>query len=63
MVAKIIDGAIIAQDVLNEVADRLREAREKVPGFSVTLAVVQVLFDIFNKLLRRWGIVSIRPFI
>uniref|UniRef100_A0A914KZS2 C-1-tetrahydrofolate synthase, cytoplasmic n=2 Tax=Meloidogyne TaxID=189290 RepID=A0A914KZS2_MELIC len=42
MVAKLINGTAIAQEVLDEVAARLKETRAKVPGFSVTLAVVQV---------------------
>uniref|UniRef100_A0A1I8B6Z4 THF_DHG_CYH domain-containing protein n=1 Tax=Meloidogyne hapla TaxID=6305 RepID=A0A1I8B6Z4_MELHA len=32
---------VIAQEVLDEVAKKLKETRAKIPGFSVTLAVVQ----------------------
>ena len=43
MVAKLVNGTAIAKEVLDEVMEKLKQARAKITGFSATLAIVQVL--------------------
>jgi 5,10-methylene-tetrahydrofolate dehydrogenase/methenyl tetrahydrofolate cyclohydrolase len=42
MVAEIINGKLIAQELLDEITEKLKQIKIKNFGFSVKLAIVQV---------------------